>query len=102
MVLPETVLSLSPTVSVLPLGDELSVFDAATGQTLALNRTAADVLALLDGHTTIEELAVQLARSYPLPAGELVAAVSDVAETLLARGTLRVTDGRVAGSSAPS
>lgn len=102
MVLPETVLSLSPSVSVLPLGDELSVFDAATGQTLALNRTAADILALVDGHTTIAQLASQLARSYPLAPDELVTAVSELADTLLARGTVLVSDDRVAAPSEPS
>jgi len=102
MVLPETVLCLSPTVSVLPLGDELSVYDAATGQTLALNRTAADVLSLLDGSTSIAELGLELSRLYPLPPAEVVEAVSRVADTLLAAGTLRVSGPRVAGQSAPS
>ena len=102
MVQPETVLCLSPTVSVLPLGDELTVYDAATGQTLALNRTASDVLALLDGSTSIEQLALELSRVYPLPSAEVVEAVRHVADTLLAAGTVKVSGPRVAEPSVPS
>lgn len=102
MVRPDAVLAVSPTVSVLPLGDELTLYDAASGQTLALNRTAADVLSLLDGNTSIKELEHLLARVYALPLSEAVEAVEAVVDRLLGSGTVRVSDVPAVGPSEPS
>jgi len=54
----------SATVQELELDGELSLFDSATGTAIALNRTARDVWALVDGECEIDELVAILARAY--------------------------------------
>lgn len=84
----DTVLMVSPRVSVLPIGDELSLFDDSTGQALALNRTAADILALVDGSATLADIATIVARAYDRPQDEAADAVAAVAATLLEHGAV--------------
>ena len=87
---PETVLSLSPTVSMLPLGEDLSVFNAETGRTLALNRSAADILALVDGSTSLTQISTVVANAYDVPVPDVATVVGEVAESLLGHGAVTV------------
>lgn len=86
----EMVLSLAPAVSMLPLGEDLSVFNAETGRTLALNRTAADILALVDGSTSLAQISTVVASAYEQPVPDVQAVVGEVAETLLRHGAVTV------------
>jgi PqqD family protein of HPr-rel-A system len=54
----------APTVRVQELDDELSLFDSATGTAVALNATARDIWAMVDGEATVEEIVATLARAY--------------------------------------
>ena len=67
-------------VSEIGLGDELSLFDAATGQALSLNRTASDLWALADGESTVDQVIATLAHAY----GVAAAVVADDVTTALA------------------
>jgi hypothetical protein len=78
----------APTVSSIALDDELSVFDSATGTALTLNRTASDVFALADGHTTVAEAVTILARAYGVEPGEIAGQVAEAARTLREAGVL--------------
>jgi hypothetical protein len=72
----------------MPLGDELSIFDAATGRAFALNRTAADVFALADGRTTLAEIVLILSRAYDAEPVEVAADVTPVVRELTEAGLL--------------
>lgn len=78
----------APSLSTVELGDELSVFDAATGTALTLNRTASDVFALADGHTTVGEAVEVLARAYGVEAGEIADDVVQTVQRLHESGVL--------------
>lgn len=82
----------SDSVRVHSLGDEISLFDAATGTAFALNRTAADVLALADGSTSLGEIVDTLARAYRVAPGEIVMGVRSALGQLIDAGVL-VADG---------
>lgn len=86
----ETVLELAPAVSMLPLGQDLSVYNAETGKTLALNRTAADILALVDGSTSLAQISTVVASAYQRAVPEVESVVGEVAETLLRHGAVTV------------
>ena len=101
----DTVLDLAPTLSMLPLGEDLSVFNAETGHTLALNRTAADILALVDGSTSLAQISTVVATAYEQPVPEVEAVVGEVAETLLGAWRTVTVGGlrtRLTNSSRPS
>lgn len=78
----------APTVSTMPLGDELSIFDSATGRAFALNRTAADVFALADGRTTMTEIVGILSRAYDAEPADVAADVALVVRELTEAGLL--------------
>lgn len=78
----------APELSTAELGDELSVFHAGTGDALSLNRTAADVFALADGSTTVEEAVRVLSRAYGVPAEDIAADVADAVRLLRDAGVL--------------
>lgn len=59
------------TIRVERLDDELSVFDTSTGTAVALNHTAADILALADGTSTIDDVTHVLARTYGVEAASI-------------------------------
>lgn len=82
----------APTVSALPLGDELSLFDARTGTAITLNRTAADVFALSDGQTRVSEIVGVLARAYAVEPASIEADVIGVVRELIASGVLVTVD----------
>jgi hypothetical protein len=86
----ESVVAVSPAVSLLPLGDELTLFDRERGHTLALNRTAADVLALADGTSTVAEIGASMAAAYDIDREVAMAAVLAVTGDLVALGALSV------------
>lgn len=86
----DALLGASPTVSAMPLGEELSVFDAATGRALVLNRTAADVFALADGHLTSAQIRASLATAYGVEATAIANDVDAGIGQLVAAGVLRV------------
>ena len=78
----------APEVSTVELGDELSVFHAATGDALSLNRTAADLFALADGSTTISEAVSVLARAYGVAAEDIAGDVDEAVRLLREAGVL--------------
>lgn len=75
-------------VRVIALDDELSVFNADSGIALALNRTAADVLALADGSTSIRHVVQTLARAYDVEPEEIVADVRAAVDQLISAGVI--------------
>lgn len=82
----------APSLSTVELGDELSVFDAATGTALTLNRTASDVFALADGHTTVAEAVDVLARAYGVEAAVIADEVAGAVRSLRESGVLVASD----------
>lgn len=78
----------APSIRIIELGDELSVFDAATGVAVALNRTAADVVALADGTSTAGEIIGTLARAYEVVPADIEAEVRAVIDQLTEAGVL--------------
>lgn len=78
-------------VTVLPLADELSVFSAASGQALALNRTAADIFAMCTGTTSLADIAATLAARYDIDLDTAEAAVGTSAHELQHLGLITVT-----------
>lgn len=78
----------SDSVRIIELGDELSVFNPATGVAVALNRTAADVVALADGTATIGQLVGTLARAYAVEPGEIEPEIRAVLRQLTEAGVL--------------
>ena len=60
----------APTVSSEELGDELSLFDSASGTAVALNGTARDIWSLVDGEATFDEVVATLASRLPRGAGD--------------------------------
>ena len=75
-------------VSELALDDELSLFDAATGKALALNRTARDVWALADGARDVDDIVATLARAYAATPEVIAGEVRQTLERLTAAGVL--------------
>lgn len=82
----------APSVRSMPLDDELSIFDSATGSAFALNRTAADVFALADGHTSVGEIVEILATVYAAEPADLAPDVERVVTQLTGAGLLVPTD----------
>jgi hypothetical protein len=66
------------------LGDELTLFDTATGRAVALNGTARDIWALIDGESGIDDIVHTLARAYhvqpDLIAADVESAVAQLEE----------------------
>jgi hypothetical protein len=60
----DTVLALSPTVSTLPVGEGLTIFDSATSTAISLNPTAADIAALADGTASVDDVVRILSETY--------------------------------------
>lgn len=54
----------APTVLSQELGDELSLFDPATGTAVSLNKTARGIWSLLDGTRTVDDIVANLAQAY--------------------------------------
>lgn len=79
---------LADSVRVRELDDELSVFDTTTGTALALNRTAADVLAFADGTTSVGELVRTLAQAYQVEPDDIVDDVHGVVAQLADAGVI--------------
>jgi hypothetical protein len=82
----ETVGRQAPTVSAEELGDELSLFDSATGKAAALNGTARDIWALIDGETTVDEVVAMLARAYRVEPEVIDRDVRTALDRLVAEG----------------
>jgi hypothetical protein len=85
---PDTVLAVASGVRTMPLGDELTVFDASTGRALALNRTAADIFALVDGSTTVREICQVLGHHHHVALARIQDAVTATAEALVRQGAV--------------
>lgn len=79
---------LAHSIRIIELGDELSVFNATTGVAVALNRTAADVLALAHGTSTVGEIVGTLARAYGVAPADIEAEVRAVIAQLTEAGVL--------------
>jgi hypothetical protein len=86
------VLAQAPGWRVLPVGDEVSLFDSASGQALRLNRTASDVYSLADGERTEDELVSALAEAYGLSPEDIAQDVAVGLDQLVDCGALRVSD----------
>ena len=54
----------APTVSGEELGDDLSLFDSASGKAVALNGTARDIWELVDGEASVDDVVATLAGAY--------------------------------------
>lgn len=80
---------MADSVGVIPLDDELSVFDSSTGAALALNRTAADVLSFADGSTSLGEVIRTLAEAYQVDAERIVDDVRAAVDQLTDAGVIR-------------
>lgn len=78
----------SPTVSVMALDDELSLFDARTGTAMTLNRTASDIFHLLDGMSSADDLVAVLARAYGVEPAEINEDVESTLTELAAAGVI--------------
>lgn len=89
--MPETDLPVgrpADSLRMIELGDELSVFDTSTGVAVALNRTAADVVALADGTSTLGDVIGILARAYAVAPSAIEQEVRAVIEQLTEAGVL--------------
>lgn len=84
----EIVGSHSPSVQEMAIGDELSLFDAATGTAIALNRTARDIWVLADGSSTVADVVATLAEAYQVGPTELEGDVRSTLEELTRAGVL--------------
>ncbi len=60
----------APTVSGEELGEDLSLFDSATGTAVALNGTARDIWALVDGEASFDDVVATLAQAYRVEPGD--------------------------------
>lgn len=69
--MPQPVGAQAPTVSSEELGDDLSLFDSATGTAVALNGTARDIWSLVDGRATLDDIVTTLARAYQVEPGAI-------------------------------
>jgi hypothetical protein len=65
----------APTVRSHELGDELTLFDTATGRAVALNGTARDIWALVDGESDVDDIVQTLASAYRVEPALIVADV---------------------------
>lgn len=79
---------LAASVLMQQVDDNVSVFDPRTGTALVLNRTAADVLALADGESTLCEITDTLASAYGVQPEAISQDVRDVVERLTLAGVL--------------
>ena len=68
---------------------ELVVVLPERGRFIVLNETGAEVLQLVDGQRTLEEIAVTLSEHYGVPLAQTQADVLALAEKLLDRGAVR-------------
>jgi hypothetical protein len=78
----------SPTVSVIALDDELSLFDTRTGTAMTLNRTASDIFHLLDGSSSTDDVVAVLARFYGVAPAEIRTDVESTVSDLTAAGVI--------------
>jgi hypothetical protein len=86
----EAVLSLSPTVSMSPVGEELTAFDSASGTAVSLNRTATQIAVLSDGHTSIADIVQLMASAYAVDAESVRTPVLEACDVLVRLGVLKV------------
>lgn len=76
----------APTVSAEELGEELSLFDSATGTAVALNGTGRDIWALVDGTSTVDDIVATLARAYRVEPETIQADVRAALDRLVREG----------------
>lgn len=81
-----------PGLRIMEMGEDVSVFDPATGQAVALNRTAADVFALADGTTPVAQIAQTLATAYDTTPEAITADVAAAVGSLTEAGVLLPAD----------
>ena len=86
----EAVLFLSPTVSVSPVGEELTAFDRASGTAVSLNRTATQIAILSDGASTVADIVQMLATAYSVDVETVRPPVLEACEALVGLGVLHV------------
>jgi hypothetical protein len=99
---PGTVLAVTQSVSTMPVGDELSVFDRDSGVALSLNRTAAEVFEHIDGHGRLGDVVDRLAGVYGVESGRIRDDVLHVVRALVSAGiVVAVTPEATADRLAP-
>jgi hypothetical protein len=76
----------APTVTGEELGDELSLFDSASGKAVALNGTARDIWTLVDGEASVDDIVATLARAYRLEPQAIDAEVRAALDRLSSEG----------------
>ena len=76
----------APTVSGEELGDDLSLFDSASGRAVALNGTARDIWALVDGSASIDDVVATLAQAYRVDRGDIEGDVRVAIDRLVTEG----------------
>jgi Coenzyme PQQ synthesis protein D (PqqD) len=76
----------APTVSAEELGDDLSLFDSASGKAVALNGTARDIWELVDGEASVDDMVATLAQAYRVEPGTIEGDVRVALDRLVAEG----------------
>lgn len=83
----------APSVEEMAVGDELSLFDTATGTAVALNQTARDTWVLADGVATLDEMVSTLANAYGVEPEDIAADVRAAVAELTRAGVLQPPPG---------
>ena len=76
----------APTVSGEELGDDLSLFDSASGKAVALNGTARDIWELVDGEASVADVVATLAGAYRVEPEAIEIDVRETLDRLIAEG----------------
>ena len=76
----------APTVTGEELGDDLSLFDSASGKAVALNGTARDIWELVDGEASVADVVATLAAAYRVEPEAIEIDVRETLDRLIAEG----------------
>jgi hypothetical protein len=68
------------------LGDDLSLFNSASGTAVALNGTARDIWELVDGESSVDDVVATLARAYRVEPEAIEGDVRVAVDRLVAEG----------------
>jgi Coenzyme PQQ synthesis protein D (PqqD) len=76
----------APTVIGEELGEDVSLFDSASGKAVALNGTARDIWALVDGRASVDDVVATLAKAYRVDPEDIEGDVRAALERLVSEG----------------
>ncbi|HUF60085.1 MAG TPA: PqqD family protein [Actinomycetota bacterium] len=79
-------------LTVVELDGEAVIYDEMNGDLHRLNPTATLVFSLLDGSSTVEDLALDIAKAYGMPVDEITAQVRELADRFAASHLLIETE----------